>query len=65
LSFADIFDVRKPESLGYLSRDVVRVILRLVVSVKHGLVTDRQTDRQTTTVYTALAWHRAVKKLFE
>jgi len=47
LSFADIFDVRKPESLGYLSRDVVRVILRLVVSVKHGLVTDRQTDRQT------------------
>ena len=32
-----------------LSCGVVRVILRLAVSVEHGLVTDRRTDRQTTT----------------
>ena len=34
-------------------------LIRLVVSMRHRLVTDRQTDRHTTTAYTALAykWH--------
>jgi len=37
-----------------LSCGVVYVILRLAVSVEHRLVTDRQTDRLTTTAYTTL-----------
>jgi len=44
-----------------LSCGFVCVILYLAVSVEHRLVTDRQTDRHTTTAYTALAWRRAVK----
>jgi len=44
-----------------LSCGVVCVILSLAVSVEHRLVTDGQTDRHTTTAYTALAWCRAVK----
>ena len=55
-----------------LSCGVARVILCLVVSVEHQLCdgrterqmdgrTDRQTDEHTTTVYTTLAWRRAVK----
>jgi len=40
-----------------LSCGVVCMILCLAVSVEHRLVT----DRQTTTAYTALAWHHAVK----
>jgi len=61
LSFAEIFGIRKLESLGNRrSYGVVCVILRLAVSVEHRLVTDR---RHTTTAYTALAWRRAVKML--
>ena len=42
MSFAEIFGVRKLESLGY------RVALfALAVSVEHRLVTDRRTDGQT------------------
>ena len=41
-AFAEIFDIRKLESMG--SYDVVRVILLLAVSVEHRLVTDGQTD---------------------
>jgi len=37
------------------------VILRIAVSVEHRLVTDRRTDRHTSTAYTALAWRHAVK----
>ena len=52
MSFAEIFGVRKLEFLG-----VVCVILHVAVSVEHRLMTetDRQTDRQTTTAYTALS----------
>jgi len=41
------------------------VILRFAVSVEHGLVTDRQTDRQTHdyTAYTAMAWRRGKNNL--
>jgi len=44
LSFAEIFGIRKLESLGY--RGVVCVILRIAFPVEHRLVTDK-TDRQT------------------
>ena len=44
-----------------LSCGVVSMILHLAVSVEHRLVTDRQTDRHTTTANTAPAWGRAVK----
>jgi len=37
------------------------VILRLAVLVQYRRVTDRRTDGHATTVYTALAWRRAVK----
>jgi len=37
--------------------------IRLAVSVEHRLVTDRQTDRHTTTACTALAWRRGVKMI--
>jgi len=43
-----------------LSCGFVCMILCLAISVE-VLVKDRQTDRYTTTAYTALAWHRAVK----
>jgi len=56
LNFAEIFGTRKLESLG-----IICVMLRLIVSVEHRLVTVRQTDRHTTTAYTGLAWRRAVK----
>jgi len=46
LSFAEIFGVRKRRVPG-LSCSVVCVILRLSVSVEHGLVTDRQTYTET------------------
>jgi len=32
------------------------VILHLAISVEHRLMTDRQTDRHTTTAYTKPAW---------
>ena len=41
------------------------MILCLAISVKHGLVTDRWTDRHTTMAYTALAWHLVVKSVYE
>jgi len=46
LSFAEIFGSGKLESLGH------RVAL---------FTRDRQTDRHTTTAYTALAWRCAIK----
>jgi len=39
------------------------MILCLAISAEHRLMTDRQTDRHTTTVYTSLAWCRMVKKI--
>ena len=42
MSFAEIFGIRKLESLG-LTCGVVCVILRLAVSVEYRLVIDRQT----------------------
>jgi len=57
LSFAEMFGIRKLQSLLY------RVVLfEIAVSVENQLVTDRQTDRHTTTAYTALVWHRTVIK---
>jgi len=43
LSFAEIFGIRKLESLGCMAY-VVCVILRSAVSEEHRLVTDGQTD---------------------
>jgi len=37
------------------------MILHLVISVEHRLVTDKQTDTHTTTAHTVLAWHRVAK----
>jgi len=37
------------------------MILHLALSIEHGLVTDRQTDRHTTMAYNVLAWHHTVK----
>ena len=39
--------------------------IRLVVSIQYRLVTDGRTDGHTTTSYTALAQHRAVKTRFQ
>ena len=49
LIFAETFDIRKLESLGYRLVFVVCVILPLDVSVEHRLVRDGRTDRQTDT----------------
>ena len=35
--------------------------MKLTEKFKYVTVTDRQTDRHTTTAYTALAWRRAIK----
>jgi len=43
LSFAEIFSIRKLESLPGLSCGIVCLILHLAVSVEHRLVTDGQT----------------------
>jgi len=37
------------------------VFLRLAISIEHRLVTNRQTDRHTTTAYTAVVRSRAVE----
>jgi len=47
LSFAEIFGNIQLESLAVVYCGVVCVILRLTVSIEHQLVTDKQTDRQT------------------
>ena len=60
--FAFCLDFRHQKTrLPGLSCGVVYMSLRLAVSVEHRLVTDRQTDRHTTTAYIALARRRAVK----
>jgi len=48
LSFADIFYISKLESWAIVWR-CLRDPIRLAVSVEHRLVSDRQTDKHTTT----------------
>jgi len=55
-------DLRKQtDRVPGLSFGVICVILHLANSVERRLVTVGQTDRHTTTAYTALARRRAVK----
>jgi len=58
LNFAEIFSIRKLQSLGYCTASVCDA----TDSHFSGTPTcDRQTDRQTTTANTTLAWRRTVK----